>query len=206
MNKKTYYLFKEILPNFLLTILFILLFDVLNYKTDITNSKYVIYFAFLFTLLNYILNIIINIFQVKRISRISISEFILNESHKILYILFFFKLIKMLTTILLFILISLYYNENIVFDSIFIPISIGFVLEILKIILNNIFKFDKIIMLNENRTEFKEDLDELIEDLLKEEDMTKKIHSQEKQRKTSANLEKFMKQTHDPIEKEEDEE
>lgn len=206
MNKKAYYLFKEILPNFLLTILFILLFDVLNYRTDITNSKYVIYFAFFFTLFNYLINLIINVFQVKRISRIPISEVILNESHKILYIFFVFKLIKMLTTISLFALLSMYYKENIVFESIFTPILIGSIIEILKIILNNIFKFDKIIMLNENRKEFKDDLDELIEDLLKEEDMTKKIHSQEKQRKTSANLEKFMKQTHDPIEKEEDEE
>jgi hypothetical protein len=49
MNKKTYYLFKEIIPNFLLSILFILLFDVLNYDVEITKSIYVIYFAGLFT-------------------------------------------------------------------------------------------------------------------------------------------------------------
>ena len=204
--KKIYYLYKEILPNFLFSILFILLFDVLNYNLDITNSRYVIYYALLFTILNYILTFIVSIFELRKIRTIPISEVILKDSNKLVLIFLSFKIIKVLVTISSFVLIGLYYDEYIVFNTLFIPIIIGFIIEILKIILNIIFKFDKIIMLNEDRSEFNEDLEELIENILKEEDVTNKLHSQEKTRKTSADLEKVMKQTPDPIEKEEEEE
>ena len=48
MNKKVYSLFKETIPNFLLSILLILLFDVFNYKVEVFKSIYVIYFAIWF--------------------------------------------------------------------------------------------------------------------------------------------------------------
>ena len=83
---------------------------------------------------------------------------------------------------------------------------IGFIIEILKIILNIIFRFDKIITLNTDSSPIDEKLDDLIEDILKEEDKNKRINLNEKNKKGSQDFDKLTKRTPDPIEKDEEEE
>ena len=93
MKKKVYSLFKETIPNFLLSILLILLFDVFNYKVEVFKSIYVIYFAIWFTLLTGFLNGIVNFIQIIQVRKISISDIITNKSNKVIKFLLFFKII-----------------------------------------------------------------------------------------------------------------
>ena len=137
MNKKVYSLFKETIPNFLLSILLILLFDVFNYKVEVFKSIYVIYFAIWFTLLTGFLNGIVNFIQIIQVRKISISDIITNKSNKVIKFLLFFKILKMISTIIAFSIISSLYKEKIFINNIFIAILIGFIIEILKIILNH---------------------------------------------------------------------
>lgn len=206
MNKKVYSLFKETIPNFLLSILLILLFDVFNYKVEVFKSIYVIYFAIWFTLLTGFLNGIVNFIQIIQVRKISISDIITNKSNKVIKFLLFFKILKMISTIIAFSIISSLYNEKIFINNIFIAILIGFIIEILKIILNIIFRFDKIITLNTDSSPIDEKLDDLIEDILKEEDKNKRINLNEKNKKGSQDFDKLTKRTPDPIEKDEEEE
>ena len=206
MNKKVYSLFKETIPNFLLSILLILLFDVFNYKVEVFKSIYVIYFAIWFTLLTGFLNGIVNFIQILKVRKISISDIITNKSNKVIKFLLFFKILKMISTIIAFSIISLLYKETIFINNIFIAILIGFIIEILKIILNIIFRFDKIITLNTDSSPINEKLDDLIEDILKEEDKNKRINLNEKNKKGSQDFDKLTKRTTDPIEKDEEEE
>lgn len=206
MNKKVYSLFKETIPNFLLSILLILLFDVFNYKVEVFKSIYVIYFAIWFTLLTGFLNGIVNFIQIIQVRKISISDIITNKSNKVIKFLLFFKILKMISTIIAFSIISSLYKEKIFINNIFIAILIGFIIEILKIILNIIFRFDKIITLNTDSSPIDEKLDDLIEDILKEEDKNKRINLNEKNKKGSQDFDKLTKRTPDPIEKDEEEE
>lgn len=206
MNKKVYSLFKETIPNFLLSILLILLFDVFNYKVEVFKSIYLIYFAIWFTLLTGFLNGIVNFIQIIQVRKISISDIITNKSNKVIKFLLFFKILKMISTIIAFSIISSLYNEKIFINNIFIAILIGFIIEILKIILNIIFRFDKIITLNTDSSPIDEKLDDLIEDILKEEDKNKRINLNEKNKKGSQDFDKLTKRTPDPIEKDEEEE
>ena len=206
MNKKVYSLFKETIPNFLLSILLILLFDVFNYKVEVFKSIYVIYFAIWFTLLTGFLNGIVNFIQILKVRKISISDIITNKSNKVIKFLLFFKILKMISTIIAFSIISSLYNEKIFINNIFIAILIGFIIEILKIILNIIFRFDKIITLNTDSSPIDEKLDDLIEDILKEEDKNKRINLNEKNKKGAQDFDKLTKRTPDPIEKDEEEE
>lgn len=206
MNKKVYSLFKETIPNFLLSILLILLFDVFNYKVEVFKSIYVIYFAIWFTLLTGFLNGIVNFIQILKVRKISISDIITNKSNKVIKFLLFFKILKMISTIIAFSIISSLYKEKIFINNIFIAILIGFIIEILKIILNIIFRFDKIITLNTDSSPIDEKLDDLIEDILKEEDKNKRINLNEKNKKGAQDFDKLTKRTPDPIEKDEEEE
>lgn len=206
MNKKVYSLFKETIPNFLLSILLILLFDVFNYKVEVFKSIYVIYFAIWFTLLTGFLNGIVNFIQILKVRKISISDIITNKSNKVIKFLLFFKILKMISTIIAFSIISSLYKETIFINNIFIAILIGFIIEILKIILNIIFRFDKIITLNTDSSPIDEKLDDLIEDILKEEDKNKRINLNEKNKKGAQDFDKLTKRTPDPIEKDEEEE
>ena len=206
MNKKVYSLFKETIPNFLLSILLILLFDVFNYKVEVFKSIYVIYFAIWFTLLTGFLNGIVNFIQIIQVRKISISDIITNKSNKVIKFLLFFKILKMISTIIAFSIISSLYKEKIFINNIFIAILIGFIIEILKIILNIIFRFDKIITLNTDSSPIDEKLDDLIEDILKEEDKNKRINLNEKNKKGAQDFDKLTKRTPDPIEKDEEEE
>jgi len=205
MKKRTYYIFKEILPNFLLSILFILLFDVLNFKVEITNSTYVFYFSIFYTLSLYIFNGIISVIQFSWIKKISISDLIYNKDWNLFHFFIIFKLIKILFSISIFYLWSVYYNERIIMTAFYIPIIIGISIEILKLLLNKVLKFDKIIMQSFDQKEIDEELDNLINSIIQNVDFQKE-EKKEKSNKSKTSIEKIMKRTHDPIEKDEDEE
>ena len=164
MKKRTYFLFKEIIPNFLLSIFFILLFDVLNFGVEIAHSKYVIFVSFYFTLFIYFVFNIINIFQVRMFKKYSIQDILYDKKNKVLISLLTFKLLNIISSIGIYLLASIRYSENIVYQSLLIPLIIGFCIEIIKIVLNRVFKFDKIITLNQSS----EELDEKIENMLKD--------------------------------------
>lgn len=164
MKKRTYFLFKEIIPNFLLSIFFILLFDVLNFGVEIAHSKYVFFVSLYFTFFIYFVFNIINIFQVRMFKKYSIQDILYDKKNKVLISLLMFKLLNIISSIGIYLLVSIRYSENIVYQSLLIPLIIGFCIEIIKIVLNRVFKFDKIITLNQSS----EELDEKIENMLKD--------------------------------------
>ena len=51
MKKANYLLLKYLIPDFLLTVLFILLFSVLNFNIEIIKSSYVLLFSLIHTIL-----------------------------------------------------------------------------------------------------------------------------------------------------------
>lgn len=203
MRKRTYYLFKEILPNFLLSILFILLFDVLNYKVEVVKSIYVLYFALLFTGLNYIMSNIINLIQVRVFKKMSITDILYNKGNRILYLFLLFKIINITITLVLFYFVGRYFSKYIVISSFFISLLIGFIIEILKIILNKVFKFDKIIMLGTNQKEINKEVDNLLDEIIKYEDDN--LNEEDKKKKISNDLEKIIKKINSPKENDDQE-
>jgi len=166
MKKIIYFLFKEIIPNFLLSIFFILLFDVLNFGVEIAHSKYVFFVSLYFTFFIYFVFNIINIFQVRMFKKYSIQDILYDKKNKVLISLLTFKLLNIISSIGIYLLASIRYSENIVYQSLLIPLIIGFCIEIIKIVLNRVFKFDKIITLNQSQEELNEKIEDMLKDMM----------------------------------------
>ena len=192
MQKTTYYLLKVILPDLLFTILLILLFDILNFNVEIIESKYVILFALSFTVLNYISKRMFDLIQIHYMKKISLTEMLKNNKMMIVFPII--SILLNIFSIIYFVFCSMIYSEHIMFSDIYITLIIAISVVILKIILNKVMNFDRIIINSGLQKDIDEKYNTMLEEILNEEEINKIEDPKEKDEEIKRRLEEVFKQ------------
>ena len=166
MRKQMYYFLKVILSDFLFSMLFILLFSLLNFKVEIFNRAYVILFGFIFCMLDYIFIRILDFIQAKIVRKMTYKQILVDKPDAFIKILLSFKLISLGLMI-----VSLFISKWFVLGFInikngYIIIIISIIIGILRILLNKLLKFDTI-LINANQQKVQEKLDKMLEEINK---------------------------------------
>ena len=166
MRKQMYYFLKVILSDFLFSMLFILLFSLLNFKVEIFNRAYVILFGFIFCILDYIFIRILDFIQAKIVRKMTYKQILVDKPDAFIKILLSFKLISLGLMI-----VSLFISKWFVLGFInikngYIIIIISIIIGILRILLNKLLKFDTI-LINANQQKVQEKLDKMLEEINK---------------------------------------
>lgn len=192
MRKETYYFFKVVLPDFLLTIMFILLLNVLGLGVNIINSIYVIFFALVFTLIDYLIKRLFDLYQISVLKKIPLQD-VLN-SKKTMYLLSVLIVLSNAMTIGAIYITKLFFNEFIVFEVFYAWLSLALLIIVFKMVLNKLFNFDKILL----NTNIQKDIDDKYSDMLNSilnEDEIKKIEDpKEREEEISKRLEEIFTQ------------
>ena len=192
MRKRTYYLFKVILPDLLLTIMFILLLNVLGLSVNIIDSKYVIFFALVFTSIDYIIKRLFDLYQISVLKKITLQDML--SSKKIMYMVSFLVVLTNLFTIGAIYITKLLFNKFIVFEVFYAWLSLALLIIVFKIVLNKLFNFDKILL----NTNIQKDIDDkysnLIDNILNEEEISKIEDPKEKEKEVAKRLEEIFSQ------------
>ena len=169
--REKWYLFKSILPDTLLLILFILSFGLLGFNVVINSSFPIIIMALIFSDLNLLITKKVDSIQSKYIFKKTFKEGKIKSDIQLLTVIGIFKIIRITLNSLLIWLIHLFFIRSIEINAFYIYIIIGAGIEILKTLLNLVFKFDKIIYeanLNNMRDELVKMSDKLIIDYRKQ--------------------------------------
>lgn len=169
--REKWYLFKSILPDTLLLILFILSFGLLGFNVVINSSFPIIIMALIFSDLNLLITKKVDSFQSKYIFKKTFKEGKIKSDFQLLTVIGIFKIIRITLNSLLIWLIHLFFIRSIEINAFYIYLIIGAGIEILKTLLNLVFKFDKIIYeanLNNMRDELVKMSDKLIIDYRKQ--------------------------------------
>ena len=166
MRKQMYYFLKVILSDFLFSMLFILLFSLLNFKVEIFNRAYVILFGFIFCMLDYIFIRILDFIQAKIVRKMTYKQILVDKPDAFIKILLTFKLISLGLMI-----VSLFISKWFVLGFIdikngYIIVIISIIIGILRILLNKLLKFDTI-LINANQQKVQEKLDKMLEEINK---------------------------------------
>ena len=166
MRKQMYYFLKVILSDFLFSMLFILLFSLLNFKVEIFNRAYVILFGFIFCMLDYIFIRILDFIQAKIVRKMTYKQILVDKPDAFIKILLTFKLISLGLMI-----VSLFISKWFVLGFIdikngYIIVIISIIIGILRIVLNKLLKFDTI-LINANQQKVQEKLDKMLEEINK---------------------------------------
>ena len=166
MRKQIYYFYKVILSDFLFSMLFILLFSLLNFKVEIFNRAYVILFGFIFCMLDYIFIRILDFIQAKIVRKMTYKQILVDKPDAFIKILLTFKLISLGLMI-----VSLFISKWFVLGFIdiknaYIIVIISIIIGILRIVLNKLLKFDTI-LINANQQKVQEKLDKMLEEINK---------------------------------------
>ena len=191
MKKSTYYFFKIILPDFLLTILFLLLFDILNFKIDIINSSFVWKFAITFTFFDYVINELLNYIQLLTIKKMSVSDILFTKKNKVMYYLLFFKIIGFLISIGLLYITSVIYNNFIVFEKIYIYFVFALILAITKLLLNQVINLEKMIM-GTSQKELDKNMEDLFQKMMDSDELNNSLTDEEKEEKINKGIEELI--------------
>ena len=164
MRKQIYYLFKVVLPDFLFSMLFLLLFSLINFKVQILDSIYVICFGVIYTFLNYTCIEVLDYFQGKILRKMSYKELMTDNQNKVVKLIILFKLLAFGLMILSLFLTYQIVKAYIVIEKFYILLIIAIIIGILRFILNKTLKFDTI-LISANQEQVKEKLEKLIEEL-----------------------------------------
>lgn len=169
--REKWYLFKSILPDTLLLILFILSFGLLEFNVIIHTSFPVIIFGLIYSDLNLVITKKIDSYQSKYIFNKTFKEGKIKSDRQLVFVIGFFKLIRIIISSSLIWVIHLLFSRSIEIKTIYMYLIIGAGIEILKTLLNLVFKFDKIIY-EANLTDMRDELvkisDKLIMDYRKQ--------------------------------------
>ena len=163
--REKWYLFKSILPDTLLLILFILSFGLLGFNVVINNSFPIIIMAFIFSDLNLLITKKVDTTQSKYIFKKTFKEGKIKSDFQLLIVIGFFKIIRIILNFLLIWLIHLFFVRSIEINAFYIYIIIGAGIEIIKTLLNLVFKFDKIIY-EANLTNMRDELVKMSDKLI----------------------------------------
>lgn len=169
--REKWYLYKSILPDTLLLILFILLFGLLEFNIIINASFSIIIFAFIFSDLNLFITRKIDITQSKYIFNKTFKEGKIKTDMQIIVVIGMFKVVRAILNSLLIWLIHFFFAKSIEITGFYIYFIMGAGIEILKTLLNLTFKFDRIIYeanLSNMRDELMKISDKLIIDYRKQ--------------------------------------
>ena len=192
MRKETYYFFKVVLPDFLLTIMFILLLNILGLGVNIINSIYVVFFALVFTLIDYLIKRLFDLYQISILKKIPLQDVL--SSKKTMYLLSIFIVLSNAMTIGAIYIAKLLFNEFIVFEVFYAWLSLALLIIVFKMVLNKLFNFDKILL----NTNIQKDIDDKYSDMLNSilnEDEIKKIEDpKEREEEISKRLEEIFTQ------------
>ena len=192
MRKETYYLFKVVLPDLLLSIMFILLFNIIGFKVNIIDSKYVIFFALVFTFIDYTVRRLFDLYQISILKKIPLQD-VLN-SKKLVYLLPILLVLSNLLSIGAIYISKLLFSEYIIFEAFYSWLILALLIIIFKIVLNKLFNFDKI-MLNTNiQKNIDDKYSDLINNVLNEEEINKIEDPKEKEKEISKRLEEIFNQ------------
>ena len=143
--REKWYLFKSILPDTLLLILFILLFGLLNFNVVINNSVVVIFMGLIFSDLSFMITKKIDAFQSKYVFTKTFKEGKIKNDYQLIFVIIAFKAFRILVSSLLIWVISLFFTRSVEIKALYMFLILGASIEILKTILNFLFKFDKIL-------------------------------------------------------------
>ena len=163
--REKWYLFKSILPDTLLLILFILSFALFGFNVVINNSFPIIIMAFIFSDLNLLITKKVDTTQSKYIFKKTFKEGKIKSDFQLLIVIGFFKIIRIILSSLLIWLIHLFFIKSIEINAFYIYIILGACIEIMKILLNLVFKFDKIIY-EANLTNMRDELVKMSDKLI----------------------------------------
>lgn len=168
MRRQLYYLYKVILSDFLFSMLFILLFSLLNFNVEVFNSFYVLLFGATFAILDYFFVFANDFIQSRIIKRMSYKQIIVDDKNEFLKTILLFKLVSFGLMILALFITSKLFFKFIIIKNFFIILLLVVIISFLRIVLNKIVKFDTILFSTKQK-DIQKKLDKLLEELNKRE-------------------------------------
>lgn len=188
MKKKLYYFYNLILPDSLILVLLTLLFYLLNFKIEIVNSLYVIFFGVCFSLLHFVFIMVLNKVQVNMLKKMSIKDLMLDKNNKLIIIMLLFKVISIVLMFLSMYIAHLFFKDYIIINEFYILIIFVVIVEIIRFLLNKMLKFDTI-LIGDDQVKF----DKIFEELNKVID-SNEIDDKIEEEKIQQSLEKMFEE------------